>query len=73
MSTAPSVSVSVEDAASKSENRKKSTRKEFEIGFDDDIDLDRYFTKAKVCAAFITVCTFLGCSLHSSFPFTCDF
>ncbi|KAF6270462.1 non-SMC condensin I complex subunit H [Rhinolophus ferrumequinum] len=36
-----------QDAASKSENRKKSTRKEFEICFDDDIDLDRYFTKAK--------------------------
>lgn len=69
----PSVSVSVEDTTSKRENRKKSTKKEFEIDFDSDINLDDYFRKTKVCVAFITVCTFLGYSLQSSFPFRCDF
>ncbi|XP_037022218.2 condensin complex subunit 2 isoform X1 [Artibeus jamaicensis] len=36
-----------QDTALKSENRKKSTKKEFEIDFDDDIDFDVYFGKAK--------------------------
>lgn len=44
------VFISAEDAALKSENRKKSTKKDFEIDFDDDIDFDVYFGKAKVCA-----------------------
>lgn len=68
-----SVSISAEDAALKSENRKKSTKKEFEIDFDDDIDFDVYFGKAKVCAGFITICAFLNYSLHFFFPFRCDF
>lgn len=68
-----SVSISAEDAALKSENRKKSTRKDFEIDFDDDIDFDVYFRKAKVCTGFIIICAFLNYSLHSSFPFRCDF
>lgn len=63
MSSVPSLSISAEDATSKTENRKKSTKKEFEINFDDDIDFDVYFGKAKVCTAF---CTFLNYSLHSS-------
>ncbi|XP_036309868.1 condensin complex subunit 2 isoform X3 [Pipistrellus kuhlii] len=36
-----------QDAALKSENRKKSTKREFEIDFDDDVDFDVYFRKAK--------------------------
>lgn len=36
-----------QDAALKSEYRKKSTKKEFEIDFDDDVDFDVYFEKAK--------------------------
>lgn len=62
-----SVSISAEDAALKSENRKKSTKREFEIDFDDDVDFDVYFRKAKVCARFITICAFLNYSLHSFF------
>lgn len=68
-----SLSISAEDAALKSENRKKSTKKEFEINFDDDIDFDVYFGKAKVCAGFITICTLLNYSLHSPFPCRYDF
>ncbi|KAM5253624.1 condensin complex subunit 2 isoform 2-T2 [Hipposideros larvatus] len=36
-----------QDATSKSDNRKKSTKKEFEIDFDDNIDFDDYFRKVK--------------------------
>ncbi|XP_017715963.1 PREDICTED: condensin complex subunit 2 isoform X2 [Rhinopithecus bieti] len=36
-----------QDAPSQSENRKKSTKKVFEIDFEDDIDFDVYFRKTK--------------------------
>ncbi|XP_076989884.1 condensin complex subunit 2 isoform X2 [Tamandua tetradactyla] len=36
-----------QEASSLSENRKKSTRKDFEIDFEDDIDFDVYFRKTK--------------------------
>lgn len=65
--------VSAEDTTSHSENRKKTTKKDFEINFDDDIDFDVYFRKTKVCAGFIIICAFLNYSLHSSFPFRCVF
>ena len=68
-----SVSTSVEDAALRSENRKKSTKKEFEIDFDDDIDFDVYFGKAKVCSGFVIICAFINSSLYCSFTFRCVF
>uniref|UniRef100_A0A8C8ZX80 Condensin complex subunit 2 n=1 Tax=Prolemur simus TaxID=1328070 RepID=A0A8C8ZX80_PROSS len=36
-----------QDAPSQSENRKRSTKKDFEIDFEDDIDFDVYFRKTK--------------------------
>ncbi|GAB1286849.1 Condensin complex subunit 2 [Apodemus speciosus] len=36
-----------QDAASRTENRKKSAKRDFEINFDDDIDFDAYFQKTK--------------------------
>ncbi|XP_052039487.1 condensin complex subunit 2 [Apodemus sylvaticus] len=36
-----------QDAASRTENKKKSAKKDFEINFDDDIDFDAYFQKTK--------------------------
>ncbi|XP_006900758.1 PREDICTED: condensin complex subunit 2 [Elephantulus edwardii] len=36
-----------QDATSQSENRKKNTKKDFEINFEDDTDFDAYFHKTK--------------------------
>ncbi|CAO2578948.1 Condensin complex subunit 2 [Lemmus lemmus] len=36
-----------QDTASYAENKKKSSKKDFEINFDDDIDFDAYFQKTK--------------------------
>lgn len=68
-----SIFISAEDAASsQSENKRRTTKKDFEIDFDDDIDFDVYFQKTKVCATFINTCASLS-YLHLSSPFRCDF
>lgn len=67
-----SIFISAEDASSQSGNKRRTTKKDFEIDFDDDIDFHVYFQKTKVCATFINTCASLS-YLHLSSPFTYDF
>lgn len=50
--------LSAADANSEKEIKKRSTKKAFEINFDEDIDFETYFRKTKVCAEFLPLSAF---------------